>query len=356
MTSLFNKLLLKEQEELLVLGAPESFDAELTALEDGIVVKRDAAQVESVRAVLAFVTTQAEITAAADAILPKADEDPLIWFAYPKITSKRYRCEFDRDTAWSGVRKAGFENTRQVALDGDWSILRFRRAEHMARTYDAAKLTELRVQRGWSQGELARRASVIQNYISKLENSRIEWPSMYHLQKIANALEVPLSALTSSSDPDASGAAKGSDIESLRSEPPPRLKVFICHASSDKPAARELYRRLKLDGFEPWLDEEDLLPGQYWRKEIAKAVSQAHLVVVCLSSTSVTRQGFVQKEISYALDIASEQPEDTIFVIPVRLEDCAVPSRLSEWQWVNLFDPRGYEFLLRALRHRAESL
>jgi hypothetical protein len=136
----------------------------------------------------------------------------------------------------------------------------------------------------------------------------------------------------------------------------PKLKVFICHASSDKPAARELYQRLQSEGFVPWLDEEDLLPGQNWKREIPKAVSAAHVVVVCLSTASINKQGFVQKEIGFALDVASEQPEDTIFIIPVRLEECVVPDRLSEWHWVNLYEPRGYERLLRALRHRAESL
>jgi hypothetical protein len=124
----------------------------------------------------------------------------------------------------------------------------------------------------------------------------------------------------------------------------------------DSSKSRELYQRLKAEGFVPWLDEEDLLPGQNWRKAIPKAVSDAHVVVVCLSPTAVTKKGFVQKEIGYALDVASEQPEDTIFIIPVRLEDCVVPERLSEWQWVNLHEPRGYDLLLRSLHRRAESL
>lgn len=136
----------------------------------------------------------------------------------------------------------------------------------------------------------------------------------------------------------------------------PSLKVFICHSSSDKPAARELYRRLKAEGFVPWLDEEDLLPGQNWKRVIPSAVADAHVVVVCLSNTAVTKQGFVQKEIGYALDVAGEQPEDTIFIIPVRLEECKVPDRLSEWQWVDLYEPRGYDRLLRSLRVRADTL
>ena len=67
-----------------------------------------------------------------------------------------------------------------------------------------------------------------------------------------------------------------------------RLRVFLCHANEDKPAVRELYQRLCVDEFKPWLDEEDLLPGQKWPQEIPKAVKAAHIVVVCLSAQSTT--------------------------------------------------------------------
>jgi transcriptional regulator with XRE-family HTH domain len=359
MTPLIKTLQLKGQKEIVVLNAPLGFAVELNAL-PGIEVHRDPTRVERVGAALAFVTTQAELNAATDAILPKAHGDPIIWFAYPKITSKRYTCEFDRVSGWAPVAAMGFEGTRQVALDEDWSILRLRRVEHTARTYNAAQLIELRTQRGWSQGELARRAGVIQNYISKLENNRIEWPNMYHLQKIANAFGVPLTTLIQSREGDMPSETNPADLApadaTSTSEPTSQMRIFLCHSSSDKPAARDLYQRLKAEGFVPWLDEEDLLPGQNWRKMIPKAVADAHVVVVCMSKAAVTKHGYVQKEIAYALDVASEQPEGTIFLIPVRLEDCVVPDRLSELQWVNLYESRGYEFLLRALRHRAESL
>ncbi len=135
-----------------------------------------------------------------------------------------------------------------------------------------------------------------------------------------------------------------------------RLRVFLCHASGDKPAVRALYRRLRADGIEPWLDEEDLLPGQDWQVEIPKAVRSSDVAIICLSRKSTTKTGYVQKEIRYALDVADEQPEGTIFLIPLRLEDCEVPERLRRWQWVNLFADRGYERLMSALRVRAEEV
>jgi hypothetical protein len=135
-----------------------------------------------------------------------------------------------------------------------------------------------------------------------------------------------------------------------------RLRVFLCHATFDKPIVRSLYHRLRADGIQPWFDEEDLLPGQEWRDEIPKAVRACDVVIVCLSRRSVTKVGYVQKEIKYALDVADEQPEGAIFIIPVKLEECEVPRRLSHWQWASLFVAGGYEHLLRALRARSRAL
>jgi hypothetical protein len=137
---------------------------------------------------------------------------------------------------------------------------------------------------------------------------------------------------------------------------PRLLRVFLCHSTQDKPAVRNLYQRLQTDGFDAWLDEEKLLPGQDWDFEIQKAVRQSDVVIVCLSKGSVTKAGYVQKEIRLALDVADEQPEGTIFIIPLKLEECQIPDRLSRWQWVKLFEERGYERLINALRVRANAL
>jgi len=134
------------------------------------------------------------------------------------------------------------------------------------------------------------------------------------------------------------------------------LKIFLCHSSADKPAVRRLYRRLAGDHFQPWLDEEDLLPGQNWHEEIRKAVHATNVVIVCLSKGAIAKTGYLNRELQYALDVAEEQPEGEIFIIPLRIEDCDVPDRLAKWQWVNLYDERGYERLLRALEARSISL
>lgn len=134
------------------------------------------------------------------------------------------------------------------------------------------------------------------------------------------------------------------------------LRAFLCHSSGDKAPVRDLYKKLSADGFAPWLDEENLLPGQDWDAEIRKAVRDSHVVIVCLSKASTTKAGYVQKEIKVALDVADEQPEGTIFIVPVRLEECNVPDRLKKWQWVDLFSPKGYQKLVAALKVRAANI
>lgn len=134
------------------------------------------------------------------------------------------------------------------------------------------------------------------------------------------------------------------------------LSVFLCHAREDKLQARTIYDRLCAEGLDPWLDAEKLLPGQDWRQESIKAVRNAHAVIVCLSRNSINKKGFVQYEIKQALDVADEQPEGTIFLIPLKLEECDIPERLSRWHCVGLFEDRGYERLMDSLLLRANTL
>jgi DNA-binding NtrC family response regulator len=129
-----------------------------------------------------------------------------------------------------------------------------------------------------------------------------------------------------------------------------KTRAFLCHSSEDKEQVRALYRRLVEKGVAPWLDEIDLLPGHDWRLEITQAVRSSHVIVVYLSRNSVRKDGFVQKEIAMALDLADEKPEGSIFIIPVKLEPCDVPQRLRRWQWVEMFHEAGFEKLLSAVQ------
>ena len=127
MPAVFDKLNLKDQPDIVVLNAPESFEPELNALR-GREIRRKIAGSTAISFAIAFVKKQVEVDQAAKAIVPRLEGDAIVWFAYPKGSSKRYTCDFNRDTGWTALGEAGFEPVRMVAIDEDWSALRFRKA------------------------------------------------------------------------------------------------------------------------------------------------------------------------------------------------------------------------------------
>jgi len=131
-SALFKKLNLKDQAEIVVVNVPASFEPELSQL-DSVRVVRNPSKVKNVEFAIAFAITQAELDRASKELSAKAKGDAILWIAYPKGTSKRYKCEFNRDSGWTVLGEAGFEGVRMVAIDEDWSALRFRRAEFVKR-------------------------------------------------------------------------------------------------------------------------------------------------------------------------------------------------------------------------------
>jgi hypothetical protein len=126
MTPLFKKLNLAEPRAIHILNAPESFAPEIQALE-GVQVNRQARG--RIVFAMAFVKTRHEVEVATKKLVRAAEGDAQIWMVYPKGSSKKYKCDFNRDTGWQSLGDAGYEPVRQVAIDEDWSALRFRRAE-----------------------------------------------------------------------------------------------------------------------------------------------------------------------------------------------------------------------------------
>ena len=125
---IFDKLNLKGLTKILVLNVPENFEPELAALH-GVSISRTLRGLAKIEFSLAFVTRQKEVDQLAGSIVKMAKGDAVVWFAYPKGTSKKYRSEINRDSGWQAMKQAGFDTVRMVAIDEDWSALRFRRVE-----------------------------------------------------------------------------------------------------------------------------------------------------------------------------------------------------------------------------------
>ncbi|MEH2305164.1 toll/interleukin-1 receptor domain-containing protein, partial [Nostoc sp.] len=103
------------------------------------------------------------------------------------------------------------------------------------------------------------------------------------------------------------------------------MKIFLAHASEDKPLVRNLHSRLLSHGFKPWLDELDILPGQTWRTAIPRAIRESDIFIACLSQRSVQKQGYIQREFRLALETYAEKPPETIYLIPLKFDNCEIP-------------------------------
>ena len=138
------------------------------------------------------------------------------------------------------------------------------------------------------------------------------------------------------------------------------IQIFLAHASEDKAAVLELYDRLKQKGYKPWMDKRSLIPGQNWREEIPKAIKQSQIFIACLSQKSVSKQGDVQREFKLALNKYAEMAPGTIYLIPLKLDDCEVPPlqqaeyevNLRDIHWLDYWEPDGFENLVRAIDYQ----
>jgi len=131
MTPLFKKLNLKSHDPIHVLDAPASFDIELEAIKPFTTVKTNDISDATIGFAIVFVTQQQQIDRAVEQLALKLEGDAVLWFCYPKASSKRYRCDFNRDTGWQSLGDHGFEPVRQVAVDADWSAIRFRKVAYI---------------------------------------------------------------------------------------------------------------------------------------------------------------------------------------------------------------------------------
>jgi hypothetical protein len=148
----------------------------------------------------------------------------------------------------------------------------------------------------------------------------------------------------------------GGRVEDMSKLPSKKLKVFLSYCSEDKPSARGLYQYLSNSGYDVWMDEKSILPGQVWDLEIDKAIRSADAVIVVLSKIMVNKEGFIQKELKRVLDIYDEKPEGEIYIIPVLLDDCKVPTKLGPLQYIFINQPDDLKKIIKSLNYRALSL
>lgn len=139
--------------------------------------------------------------------------------------------------------------------------------------------------------------------------------------------------------------------------PEVRQKAFIAYVEEDLAAAERLYSALAALGFDPWLDKKRLLPGQNWPRSIERIIEVSDFFLACFSRRATGKRGYFQSELRYALDCAARMPLGEIFFVPVRLDECRLPSQISrQFQYVDLFPDwdRGFGRIVSVMRKAAK--
>jgi len=117
----------------------------------------------------------------------------------------------------------------------------------------------------------------------------------------------------------------------------PKARIFLSYAHEDIGMAKRIYNDLKRYGLDVWIDCENLLPGQLWKITIEKTIKQSQYYLLLLSSRSVNKRGFIQKEVRIAYEVLEQCSEDDIYIIPIRLDECEPPIKIGEINWIDLF-------------------
>jgi hypothetical protein len=126
--------------------------------------------------------------------------------------------------------------------------------------------------------------------------------------------------------------------------------LFLSYARDDGAQVNTAYQTLKDAGFRPWMDTRNIFGGEPFGRATARAVKAADFFLFFLSKHSANRRGYIRRELKLALDQWNERMLDDIYLIPVRLESCALPEELAEFQWVDLYEEDGWARLVRAIQ------
>jgi hypothetical protein len=126
MEDLLTKLNYKGQQRIAIINAGEDFSDFLEKEFKGVQIDKEIDQRFPYEFMIIFVRFVSEIELLALKALHNLTSDGILWFAYPKKTSKKFSSDIDRDHGWELLIDHGFDKVRLVALDNDWSALRFR--------------------------------------------------------------------------------------------------------------------------------------------------------------------------------------------------------------------------------------
>jgi hypothetical protein len=141
MLTILQKLNLKEQKQIFILNSPPEFDVMINQTDNEVKIMRSIDPNAKIEFFIGFATNLSQLDQIAQQVTPKLFADAIMWICYPKASSKKYKCDFNRDTGWQALGKYNIEPVRQIAIDENWSALRFRKVEFIKRMSRNSKMT-----------------------------------------------------------------------------------------------------------------------------------------------------------------------------------------------------------------------
>lgn len=126
MRNLLDKLNYKGQERIAVINAEESFIISLSNELKNVMIDKEIDPRFPYNFIIIFAKRVSEVEHLAPISLHNLMADGVLWFCYPKKSSKKYKSDINRDNGWKALNDSGLNGIKQVAIDEDWSALRFR--------------------------------------------------------------------------------------------------------------------------------------------------------------------------------------------------------------------------------------
>ncbi len=133
----------------------------------------------------------------------------------------------------------------------------------------------------------------------------------------------------------------------------PLKLAFLCHAKEDKESVEAVGSKLLEDGFLTWYDDKDLRPGDDWQAVIEREISGCDFFLAFLSSKSLSKIGYVNRELRYAMQQRELRPLGVRFILPVLIDECTLPRELSHLHFVRLWEADAYEKLAQTMTSEA---
>jgi hypothetical protein len=131
MDDILKKLKYSKEERIALLNAPEEFRERIIGLLPEVQIDTEINARFLYEFMIAFTPGSVEVDKLGPACIHNLSDDGKLWMAYPKGTSRRFSTDINRDRGWNNVEAAGFRRVSQVAVDNDWSALRFRNVKYV---------------------------------------------------------------------------------------------------------------------------------------------------------------------------------------------------------------------------------